>query len=216
MNNIINIKNQSEYKQSSSKISTVKRFFVLGFRGLEWIVFIVLSCLALLLLAPYLPTSAKFSTYTIASGSMKPTIPTGSIVLTQADNNLKVGDVIAFKSPEDSSITIVHRVIGINNGHYLTKGDNNTVSDNWEVTPSQVNGKILFHIPHIGTLSSKVSTPKGFALFVGIPGILLVIIQLKRIYEGIEEEIQKRTHAAVSKISVESHISNSNKINSLI
>lgn len=58
----------------------------------------------------------------------------------------QVGDVVIYYR---SGITIVHRVIQINDDGYITKGDNNLGPDS-PVSKEQVGGKVLFGLPVLG------------------------------------------------------------------
>lgn len=54
------------------------------------------------------------------------------------------GDVIVFKAPEDNR-NIVHRVVHVDhNGVIRTRGDNNTQVDPWELSSSDVVGKVAY------------------------------------------------------------------------
>lgn len=174
--------------------------FTFIFKLFEWIIFFGLVFLIVLLLSPILPIKQYFSSYAIVSGSMEPAIKTGALVVTNSNvSSLSPGDVIAFESPENSKDTIVHRILTIDSNGIYTKGDNNNVSDNWVVSYNNVKGKILFSIPYVGQISSSVRTPLGFFIVIGIPSLIIAALQVKKIYEGIEEEIKKRTQLEVSK-----------------
>src|SRR5436190_18121667 len=71
--------------------------------------------LALLML---LPTVLGFHRYVLVSGSMEPTIPTGSVVYDKdiPVGDLKVGDVFTFVPPAEYDITspVTHRTFEIN------------------------------------------------------------------------------------------------------
>lgn len=87
----------------------------------------------------------------VKSGSMEPTIPTGSIVYMREQplDTIQEEDVIAF-SLGDS--TVIHRVVGFakEGKGFLTKGDNNEAVDFAPVSYEQVTGKVVFHIPYFG------------------------------------------------------------------
>lgn len=92
--------------------------------------------------------------YVIVTGSMEPMIYAGDMVLikTLAPEELKVGDVIQYKSNE---VFIFHRVIDIVEDKrkgtlYQTKGDNNTIADLELVKPQDIYGKVIYTIPKIG------------------------------------------------------------------
>jgi signal peptidase len=162
------------------------RFF--GF--LKKILFLFLFVIFLVLLSPNLPTKQLFLSYVVPSGSMVPTIPVGSVVFTQPVNPkaLKAGDVISFVSPNDVRIIIVHRILAIDRDlAFHTKGDSNNAADSWKVQPSYVTGKYLFNVPVIGYLILFIRTKIGFVFLLLIPAVIYSILQVKNIFEGINE-----------------------------
>jgi signal peptidase len=97
----------------------------------------------------------------VGSGSMEPKMYTGDVVIiakVPADN-IKLGDVIQFRVPEE--VTVMHRVIEIqeteNGGKlFITKGDANDQPDSEPVMPENVVGKAVMTIPKIGWASVAV------------------------------------------------------------
>ena len=173
-------------------------------KAFEWLIFIALIVILVATISPLLPTKDKLSTYSVASGSMEPTIPTGGLVATTGidPKQIKVGDIITFTQPTNKDKVIVHRVVEINNTlslSFKTKGDNNNATDTWTVSPSNILGKSLFSIPYLGFVVMWLKTPVGFAIGMGIPAIILVILQIKKIKQGIHEEVEKKTNEAFKK-----------------
>jgi signal peptidase I len=172
---------------------------------LEWFVFGVLIALYAIVLSPNLPTKKYISTYIVSTGSMKPKVEPGSIALIkQTDTKqIKKDDIIIFTSPKDPNQTILHRVFAVkqkgNGVEFETKGDNNNAPDNWTVPESSIKGMYFGTIPLLGHPAAFLKTPKGFLLLFGIPALILVFLQVKKIREGIEEEVQKRVSAAEEK-----------------
>lgn len=104
----------------------------------------------------------------IATGSMKPLIQPGDMVLVRKVmkiEDLKVGDIIQFRR---DNIFIFHRIIDIKEinreTRIQTKGDNNSGADNELVNPEDVKGKVAYIIPKIGwptlLLKSEKDVPK--------------------------------------------------------
>lgn len=91
----------------------------------------------------------------ISSGSMKPTLYTGDIVLVaDADiSEIQEGDIIQY---EWHNFSTIHRVVqiagpeGSDQKAFLTKGDANDDIDADPVTSEQVTGKVVFTIPKLG------------------------------------------------------------------
>lgn len=78
--------------------------------------------------------------YQIQTGSMEPTIKTGSYVLIRPSEELKTGQVVMFDEP-GSAVPIVHRVVALNAGGktLTTRGDANG-ADDASIDRSQVRG----------------------------------------------------------------------------
>lgn len=100
------------------------------------------------------PAVFGFQLYKIETASMDPTLPVGSIILSQTPeyaDRLKVGDIITFISSRDMIIT--HRIIEVvtmDDGTigYKTKGDNLINSPDREVVvPSAVSAVLVLKIP---------------------------------------------------------------------
>ena len=170
----------------------MKRTIILIFQRISLI-------LGLLILGIYfVPMMFGIMPYIVVSGSMEPTISTGSIAYINSNikaKEIQVGDVIGFNSDNGQ---VTHRVVSINsNGSFVTKGDNNKDNDIKPVQPSKVEGKTVFSIPFIGRLATFVKTGPGIC-FVCIYIFLnaLCIIFDKKIYndEGksrFKEKIKK-------------------------
>lgn len=169
---------------------------------IEWSIFFVLAGLVILIASSLLPTKDILSAYVVASGSMEPTIQTGAVVFTTKVNpkDIRTGEIVTFSEPTNPKNIIVHRVIAVNTKNNLafkTKGDHNETADNWTVTPSEIKGKALFSIPYLGYVVSWLKTPSGFATGIGIPALILILLQAKKIKEGINDEVEKRTKEAL-------------------
>jgi signal peptidase I len=78
--------------------------------------------------------------------SMLPTLKPNDAVFYIKTEDIEVGDIIIYES--DDYREIVHRVIKVENGTYITKGDNNIWYD-WtqDVTLDNIKGKMIFKIP---------------------------------------------------------------------
>ena len=100
--------------------------------------------------------TGKYGLTPILTGSMRPGIQPGDVVLTERlpTSDLQVGDVIEFRPPGYSE-SFMHRIISltrVNNGYAIrTKGDANNVDDPWRVTLTNRNTyEALGVIPLVG------------------------------------------------------------------
>ena len=171
----------------------------LSLKIFEWGLFGLVFSIFVAMFSPLLPTKNYFSSYTVASGSMEPTVLTGSIAFVKPIHakDLKSGDIISFLEPQRPNTTILHRIQSIKKANnqlsFVTKGDANNARDNWVVNENEVKGKLLFTIPYIGYLSEFMRKPLGFILLIGIPALLLIFMQIKMIRNSIEHEVERRT-----------------------
>ena len=89
---------------------------------------------------------------------------------------IEVGDVVVYNRRSDN-LRIIHRVIEITDGAMVTKGDANQVSDGPSVTPDNLYGKYLFHLPGVGRVLYLAKTPVGIAVTaVVIVALLLWLV----------------------------------------
>ena len=145
---------------------------------------------------------------------MNPTVKPGSVslIVPQPAENVKVGDIVAFRSPEDSSLTIIHRIINIKSRDPLifeSKGDNNNAPDLWDVRPDNIIGKHVFSMPLLGNLIAYIKKPLGFVAIIVIPALLLLLAQLRNIKLGIDEEVNRRVKKLKEEEKRNTHIMNS-------
>jgi len=116
----------------------------------------------------------------VVSSSMEPTLHVNDLIIVSHVNprNIKVGDIIVFRSPIEPNMLIVHRVIEVieKNGvlMFKTKGDNNPVPDPWVVKENYVIGKVIFSIPYIGIIIRVID--ENLLIRIWIIGILIVAI----------------------------------------
>lgn len=114
--------------------------------------------------------------YVVLSGSMEPTIETGSLCFINkraSFNNIDEKDIIAYKLRDGTLVT--HRAIEINNSCVVTKGDNNNDSDGCAVTAKNFVGENIFWIPKIGYLVMGFQSTKGKIIFLTFVVLLVVV-----------------------------------------
>lgn len=119
--------------------------------------------------------------YVVESGSMEPTIETGSVCFINKRANyedMKVGDIIAFSL--DTGKFATHRVNAITEEGIETKGDANKVADNVITTKDNFIGKNIVSIPKAGYFVKYMQTTKGRIIL----GTFIVVILLAAILLG--------------------------------
>ncbi len=96
----------------------------------------------------------RYYAIAIATGSMKPNINVGDVVIVDQHvdfRKLKVGEVMAYKY---ENVVIVHRISDIvvigDDYYFYSKGDANNAVDNYVINPETIIGRADFKIPYIG------------------------------------------------------------------
>ena len=100
--------------------------------------------------------------YVVLSGSMEPTIKTGSLCFINKNakfDSIKEKDVIAYKMSDGTLVT--HRTINIEENEIQTKGDNNEAADNNRVNKGNFVGKNVFWIPKLGYVIVALQSTRG-------------------------------------------------------
>jgi signal peptidase I len=155
----------------------------------SWIVVALAAVVAVALLAVTVgPKFLPYQALVVRSGSMSPTIPTGSIVFykKEAADKVKVGDIIVFQKPGDTNEKVTHRVVKISNSatgrYYTTKGDANGAEDGWRVPAVGTGWVANFHVPTIGYILAGLESTLGRLLLLAVPAALLGLITLYEIW----------------------------------
>ena len=122
--------------------------------------------------------------YTVMSGSMEPTLSTGSLIFGVPASDYQVGDIVT-RTTEDPKVTVTHRISekierdGVTVFH--TKGDANDVADTEDVPATSIIGKEWVTIPWLGFAVNFAKTKEGFALVVIVPAVIIVYEEILKI-----------------------------------
>jgi len=114
--------------------------------------------------------------YVVLSGSMEPTIDTGSLcfINTHASfKNIKEKDIIAYKLSDGTLVT--HRAIEINDLCVVTKGDNNNDNDGCNTNQNNFVGENIFWIPKVGYIVMGLQSTKGKIIFLTFIVVLFTV-----------------------------------------
>ena len=126
--------------------------------------------------------------YVVLSGSMEPTIETGSVCFINKHTkieSIKEKDVIAFKMNDGTLVT--HRAIKIDSSGIVTKGDNNKEADSNVVNKVNFVGKNLFWIPKVGYVVKAFQTTKGKI----VAGAIIVLLFVSGFLFGDDKKKEK-------------------------
>lgn len=157
--------------------------------GLQTIAWIIAGAFALIIVLTVLvPRIIGAEPFTVVSGSMEPTIPTGSVVVSKhvSPDAVAFRDVVTYQLNSGEPLTVTHRVIGVDNidgqTRFKTQGDANTSPDPEPVRPEQIRGVVAYHVPYVGYLGQLVpmGAREGLATGLGIALIAYAVIVLVR------------------------------------
>ena len=121
-----------------------------------------------------------YDTFVISGGSMRPAIPTGSIVVAERVDpaTIEPGDIITFRRPRQPDAPVTHRVVGVEAigelPAFRTRGDANANADPELVGPGLPISKHVFTVPYAGYVVTFAGTTLGKVLFIGVPLVWLV------------------------------------------
>ncbi|OZM56536.1 signal peptidase I [Lottiidibacillus patelloidae] len=171
-------------------------------------VLIVVVAAALYMKISGSPKIAGHQFLIVTSGSMEPTLHTGSVIAmkdVEDKSALKPGDIITYKSLDDPNQLVTHRILEVEpindvRVKYITQGDNNDSKDLAPIPDINVVGKYAdIHIPIIGYIFSFINSKMGAVLFMIIPGILIIGWQLMNIWKlisNLEQKQKEQTEAS--------------------
>ncbi len=166
------------FVDSSGSASLVLRLFSLT----QIVAGVILLALIVLLLAATGPSLLGFESFVVLSGSMEPAIHVGDVAVVQPARatDLKVGDIVTYRTPQQPDVVVTHRVVGISTDdqgklQFQTRGDANNVPDQVAVDQGAVLGRVAYAIPRAGYLVNFSKSNEGKLLLIAVPGLLLLV-----------------------------------------
>ncbi len=134
---------------------------------------------AVLLVLGVGPHTGRYRTLTVLSGSMAPTIPTGSliVVVPAALADLRSGQILTYQTPSDGRV-VTHRIVELLEAGaqpvIRTKGDANPAVDPWMARLSEGPAWTLRAVvPHLGY--AVVWLRQGWVRAVTVYGLPAVV-----------------------------------------
>ncbi len=118
-----------------------------------WIAFwsgalLVLAFTGWVLFAP--PQLGGQATMVIVDGSsMEPGYHQGDLIIVRSADYYQIGDIVAYKHLQMGKY-VIHRIIGEELNRFILQGDNNTWTDGFKPSQTEIIGKQWIRIPKIG------------------------------------------------------------------
>ncbi len=132
--------------------------------------------------------------FIISTGSMNPSIPPSSFVVTQTQSSYQVGDIVTFFTYDQNGnrqmLPTTHRIVSVNNDSkltYQTKGDANQDADSTKILPQNIIGKVIFTLPRLGKFIDFIQSSKGRMLFILFPAVSLFYYELSQILKDLKK-----------------------------
>ncbi len=154
-----------------------------------------------------IPMIGGYGALHVMTGSMEPSIPTNSLIVVHEEDadSLQVGDVITFYSSDPSlgNALNTHRIAAIEqdqDSHQLmftTKGDANTLEDQYPVSENNVVGKVVIVSGLLGLIVSLLSNPLVFVPCILLPMAILLIYELRNAVKTTVELSRQEEEAAL-------------------
>ena len=179
------------YASSRGNMKAVKIIFSIIY-GLI-IVFLIVIASSTALASLKLPIEVKL--FVVQSGSMEPSIKTGSVVVVKNETSYRINDVITFFTT-DKRNTTTHRIFNIKESNYkplfITKGDANQAEDREGIKEENILGKVIFTIPYLGYVVSFTKTQMGFIFLIVVPAVIIIFSEILNLKKEVLKLIEKR------------------------
>jgi signal peptidase I len=176
-------------------LTAVLRWPLMAASWLAWGFVIGLVC------AVTLPVAFGLHPMTVLTGSMRPTIQPGDMVVDEpiSPSQIRIGDIVTFQEPHGTR-TITHRVrkISVSEGqaHVTTRGDANDTVEKWQVPLTGRVGRVVYQVPKIGYPVTWAHTPQGRLGLVSVPAMILAVWAMLRIWRRNEDDEPRETEVA--------------------
>jgi signal peptidase I len=114
------------------------------------------------------------TTYLAVSGnSMEPRLESGDLVLLRTAKTYEPNDVVAYESDVTNRV-FVHRIVRRDGSRFILKGDANTFLDSARPGTREIDGKLWFAVPMVGSWLAWLAVPVHAALLAGSMAVLLL------------------------------------------
>lgn len=150
---------------------------------------VVVGCVGFFVAVGIGPRTGRYATLTVLSGSMRPTIPEGSMVVVtpQRPSDVRIGQVLTFEVPDSPGQIVSHRVIEIVRGGdrpvIRTQGDANNGPDPWL---AEIDGDVAWQVRHtvpfVGQMINWLRQPLVHKISVFVVPAVLAIVWLVDIW----------------------------------
>ena len=122
--------------------------------------------------------------YVMVNGiSMEPSYHTGDLVIVRKAQIYHVGDVVTYRDAEMGAY-VIHRIIGIEQGQFVLKGDNNSWIDAYHPAHDEIVGKQWIYAPKAGRAMQWLRKPINLSLTVVLLGGIFMTSMITKPLKG--------------------------------
>ena len=151
------------------------------------------------------PSIFGYTLFRVMTGSMEPAIQTDSLIIVKKTDVSEImpGDIISFFSQDPSLDGAVntHRVVSVeeteSGRYFVTKGDMNSVQDQYLTSENDVIGKVIFTSHALGVAVHLLSNPLIFITLIVIPLFVILFMNLIRTIRYTKRLMKEEEEAAV-------------------
>lgn len=129
---------------------------------LLWVV--ILGVLGAVTAAVLVPRLGGATPYTVLTGSMRPSLPPGTLVVVRptVPEEIGIGSVITYQLESGRPAVVTHRVVSAGTTTkgepvFTTQGDANDAPDDAAVIPVQIRGELWYSVPYLGYVGAAIS-----------------------------------------------------------
>lgn len=152
---------------------------------------VFIALIGIFLLITLFPIKGNYQVKVVLSGSMEPSIRTGSIVVIKPAKQYAIGDIVVFGQDTRQDIPTTHRIVADRavDGVLLftTKGDANKLPDTTEIRLSDIHGRVALVLPYLGYLLELLRRPLGMIVVIIIPALLLIYSEVAKIINEVKK-----------------------------
>jgi signal peptidase I len=169
---------------------------------------LVMAITGWVLFAP--PQLGGQTTMVIVDGSsMEPGYHQGDLIIVRNADFYQIGDIVAYKHLQMGKY-VIHRIIGEELNRFVLQGDNNTWTDGFKPSQSEIIGKSWIHIPKFGKVIAWLRKPVYFSFTASLLGGVLMMNWFKEKNKKWQQK-PKKTFSVYQWINAE-HLGKSGEI----
>ncbi len=111
----------------------------------------------------------------VAGTSMEPRVRSGDLVVLEALDTYRRGDVIAYRN-RSVDHTFLHRIVGVRGGRFVMRGDRNGWLDPGTASPEDIIGVLRLRIPEGGSVIAWLQVPRhGGSVAALLTAVVLLV-----------------------------------------